>query len=280
MNFITKSTKTNCIVASVITGLLLITLVMLSTLITISNSSKIVMSLIYTVSLLLVMLIWEGIIKIKVFADYKYQNKMLCADGIISICMGVLLIVCSILFGTLQASKALNGVLLESADIRIFLTIFLAIVAIWKGFIAFQALKQKHFNSWCEFVFTALWLILAVLCLITMLITKIKVIAWIIISIGWLLIMFTLFYMIFSYTIKVPNYLQTDKAVEIYEEEQEEIQREQEIEAAKLNKKLGIKVNREFTIKEKLKKLKDLKDCELISEKEYEKKKAEVLSEF
>lgn len=57
MKFISKSTKTTCIVASVLTGLALITLIMLSTLLEISSVSKTLMCFIYTVSLMLVLLI-------------------------------------------------------------------------------------------------------------------------------------------------------------------------------------------------------------------------------
>ena len=130
MKFITKSTKIQSIVASVLTALALITLVMLSSLLSISNISKLTMTFIYTVSLVLILLIWHGILQIKVFNDYKSQKKLLCTDGIIDLCMGALIIICSVLFGVLQASKILNGVIIQTADIRIFLTCFLGFMFI------------------------------------------------------------------------------------------------------------------------------------------------------
>lgn len=57
MKFITRSTKIQSIVASVLTALALITLIMLSTLLEISNVSKLTMTFIYTVSLVLALLI-------------------------------------------------------------------------------------------------------------------------------------------------------------------------------------------------------------------------------
>ena len=52
MNFITKSTKVRCIAASVITGIALITLIMLSSLLTLSTMNKTLMCFIYTTALI------------------------------------------------------------------------------------------------------------------------------------------------------------------------------------------------------------------------------------
>lgn len=130
MKFLAKSTKTSCVVASVLTGLLLITLIMLSTLLSISSVSKTTMTFIYTICLVLILLIWHGILQIKVFNDYKSKRNYLCADGILSLCMGALLIVSGILLATLQLNDLIGDNLITgTADIRIFLTCFLAIIA-------------------------------------------------------------------------------------------------------------------------------------------------------
>ena len=57
MKFLSNSTKIKCIVASVLTGLALITLVMLTSLLTVTFQSKLTMSFIYTISLMLILLI-------------------------------------------------------------------------------------------------------------------------------------------------------------------------------------------------------------------------------
>lgn len=146
MNFLTRKTKTTCIIASVLTALALITLVMLSSLLTITNVNRTIMCLIYSVCLMLILLMWEGTLQIKVFNDYKSQKKLLCADGIIDLFMGALIIICSILFGVLQASKIVRGVIIQTADIRIFLTCFLSIMFIWKLIISILSIKEKRFN--------------------------------------------------------------------------------------------------------------------------------------
>lgn len=56
MNFLTRKTKTTCIIASVLTALALITLVMLSSLLTITTASRTVLCLIYSVCLMLILL--------------------------------------------------------------------------------------------------------------------------------------------------------------------------------------------------------------------------------
>lgn len=110
MKFITNSTKIKCIVASALTGLALITLIMLSTLLNIGTSAKLLMTFIYTASLMLILLLWQGILQIDVFKDYKSKRNYLCADGILSICMSALLMISAILLGSLQAGEVIAGI--------------------------------------------------------------------------------------------------------------------------------------------------------------------------
>ena len=133
MKFITKSTKIQSIVASVLTALALITLVMLSSLLEVTNSTKLIVSFVFTVSLLVILLIWHGILQIKVFNDYKCKRNYLCADGILSLCMGALIIISSALFSIIQLGKLNpnnNIINLGSSDIRIFISCFLGVIAI------------------------------------------------------------------------------------------------------------------------------------------------------
>lgn len=280
MNLVTRSTKTNCIVASVMTALLMITLIMLSSLMTISSSSKVLMCLIYTVSLMFILLLWEGALQIKVFNDYKSKNSLLCADGVVSLCMGALLIICSVLFGAIQASKVFNGILLTSTDIRVFLTVFLAVIGIWKSILCAYSIKRKEFNWWCEAGFAVLWLSLSIMTLVSMYVPNLTSIAWLIISFGWALIVLNLFYMNYSYVLRNPEYLLTQEAIEIHDKEIADKKRAEEVAIAKENRKLGIKTNKDLTIKEKLRKLKDLRDLDLITEENYQEKKSEILEDF
>ena len=266
MNFLTRKTKTTCIIASVLTALALITLVMLSSLLTLTTASRTVMCLIYSVCLMLVLLMWEGTLQIKVFNDYKSQKKLLCADGIIDLCMGALIIICSILFGVLQASKIVSGIVIQTTDIRIFLTCFLGIMFIWKLVLVFISGKEKRFNWWIELILAMLWLVLTILTCASMFTSDLINNSWLIVSISWILITVNIFYMLFSYVIKEPKYLETEKAISILEEEQLDAK------FIKLGKPTG--TNR---LQEKLRKLKDLKDNGLITDEDYESKKKQLL---
>lgn len=280
MKFLAKSTKTSCVVASVLTGLLLITLIMLSTLLSISSVSKVTMTFIYTVCLVLILLIWHGILQIKVFNDYKSKRNYLCADGILSLCMGALLIVSGILLATLQLDqlRAEEGILIGSSDIRIFLTCFLAIIAFWKLAVMIISIKEKHFNWWCEMLFMIFWLVLAALCLTSMFVKGqiLTNIIWTIVGFSWVLIVLTIFYMLYSYVIKTPNYLETEEAIQLKQEEIEETKLRKE----KLRNKIEVKSTTGSGLQDKLKKLKELRDNQLITEEEYQDKKAELLERF
>lgn len=269
MDFIRGRTKTNSIVASVLTGLALITLIMLSTLLNITSTTRTIMCLIYTVALLLILCIWEGILEINVFADYKMQRKYLCADGIVSICMGVLLVICSILFGALQAVPIIKGSGLVTTDIRIFLSVFLFIMAIWKGVVLILSIKEKRFNWWYELVNTLLWLALAIICSVSMVLKNLNVIAWLTVSFGWALIAINIVGVLISYVIKSPQYLETERAKKIVEEEIQKVElHKTQISSAKISTN---------SVESKLKKLKELKDQKLISEEEYKNKKKDLL---
>lgn len=274
MKFITKSTKVRCVIASAMTALALITLIMLSSLLSISNTSKTIMCFIYTVSLMLILLLWQGWLQIKVFNDYKSQRNYLCADGILSLCMGALLVVSGILFSILQIDKVIEGTIIGTSDIRIFLTCFLLVIAFWKVFVTILSFKEKHFNAWCELLFSVLWFALGIICLITMFVSNLEPLIWVIVSISWALIALNIFYMLFSYVIKTPTYLETEEAINIYNEEIEE----ERIRKEKIQNKNNPSTS--FRLQEKLKKLKDLRDNNLITEEEYNQKKSQLLDTF
>ena len=274
MEFITKSTRVRSIVASAITGVALITLIMLSSLLQLGDTKRNVMCLIYTVSLLLILICWHGIIQIKVFNDYKCQNKHLCADGVLSICLSSLLAISSILFGILQVSKVIEGGFIKGAetDIRIFLIVFLAVMFIWKLAIMIVSMKKKRFNWWCDMLFAICWLALTAT-VITSLFFKgagLETISWIGSVIGWLLIITTIVYTLYSYVFKQPSYLETPRAVEIKTKEQEDYEMRQR----RLDSSIGISENK---IEDKLRKLKELAEQGYITTQEYNKRRKELL---
>lgn len=129
-------------------------------------------------------------------------------------------------------------------------------------------------------LFTVCWITLSVLCLVSMFIpfNSINLIVWLIVAFGWALIIVNIFYMLYSYVCLVPTYLETQEAIDIKQEELDEIKRQKEKDLyIATSKNSNVK---QTAIQDKLKKLKDLKELGLITEDDYEVKKAEILSKF
>ena len=77
--------------------------------------------------------------------------------------------------------------------------------------------------------------------------------------------------MLFSYVIKKPKYLETEEAIE---------EKREELEEKRLEKEKVISKNTSttsFRAQEKLRKLKELKDNDLITLEDYETKKKQIL---
>lgn len=72
--------------------------------------------------------------------------------------------------------------------------------------------------------------------------------------------------MLFSYVIKTPNYLETEDAIKELKEKEESKQEKN--------------ITTSFRLQEKLKKLKDLKELNLITDEEYTSKKNQLLDTF
>lgn len=111
---------------------------------------------------------------------------------------------------------------------------------------------------------------LSILCLVSMLVNKNAVtgILWSIVAFSWALIILTIFYILYSYIIKTPKYLETEEAIQELKEELEEKQAKKEKDQ---------KISSSSRLQEKLRKLKDLKDNGLITEEEYNQKKNQLL---
>lgn len=280
MTFITRSTKTNCIVAASVIGVLLLTLIMVSTLINVSYKTKVLITFVYAISVLVITLFWYGILRLKVFSNYKCQNKLLCADGVISIVMSVLLLICGILFGVLQISTILDGGAIIGSDIRIFIASFIGLLAAWRVLIFILACVKKHFDCWYELVIAIAWVALTVICILSMFCLTLDITAWLAVSFSWLLVLTYLSNVLHSYAISNPQYLETAEAVEILKKEQADLEAEQQFVKAKMLKKATSSRDLEMKsdINSKLVKLRELKDLGLISAEDYKRKKDDILS--
>lgn len=119
-------------------------------------------------------------------------------------------------------------------------------------------------------LFMVFWLMLSVLCLVSMFVSNsvLSSVLWSIVAFSWALIILTIFYILYSYIIKTPKYLETEEAIQELKEELEEKQAKKEKDQ---------KISSSSRLQEKLRKLKDLKDNDLLTEEEYNQKKNQLL---
>ena len=277
MEFLKRATKVKCIVASVITALALITLIMLVSLLGMSDNGNTMLCFIFTISLFLVLLIWQGVIQIQVFNDYKSQDKCLCADGILNICMGTLIVICTVLWGILQASDVINGIKLLTTDIRVFVFIFMIVLFIWKFILSIKSIKEKRFNCLLELLICIFWLSYAIFILLSMYLSSLFASAWVIIINGWILIALSIWFILYSYVIKEPKYLETEKGFDILAEEKR-IQEIKKFEDDCIYEEDYIPENK-LSTQEKLQELKNLRAINLINKEDYDKLKEKILAD-
>lgn len=284
-DFIKKSTKTNVIVASVIAGIALISLVMLILLLS-PETNKGFLSFLFSIILVFVITFWFGILQIKVFNDYKGQRKYLCAEGIFIICLTVLIVITGILFATIQGATAFGAGLVDTIDIRWFIAVFLLGFSVWKACVVAMSLKEKRFNWWLELAIAVLWVGLSVLTIVSIFSTgdAINSILWGFVIVSWLLIITYITYLLMTYIFKKPTYLETEKAFELAKTEA----RQKSERLARANAMMGggyVPHTAEKTetkkddLETKLKKLDDLLAKNILTKEEYDEKRKQIIKE-
>lgn len=219
--FIKKGSKTSCITASVISGIALISLVMILLLVQVDTDAKALVAFFFTTALVFIITFWVGILQIKIFSDYKSQRKYLCAEGIFIICLTVLIIITAILFRILQADVVFGTGTLETVDIRWFIAVFLLGYTVWKGTVVALALREKRFNWLLELIIAVIWLAMSVLTVVSIFTTgnALVNILWIFMAVGWALIITYIVYLLTTYIFNKPVYLETPEAFEILKKE-------------------------------------------------------------
>lgn len=219
--FIKKGSKTSCITASVISGIALISLIMILLLVQVDTEAKALLAFLFTTVLVFIITFWVGILQIKIFSDYKSQRKYLCAEGIFIICLTVLIIITAVLFRILQADVVFGTGTLETVDIRWFIAVFLLGYTVWKATVVSLALKEKRFNWLLELIIAVIWLAMSVLTVVSIFTTgnALVNILWIFMAVGWALIITYIVYLLTTYIFNKPVYLETPEAFEILKKE-------------------------------------------------------------
>ena len=269
--FIKKETRASAVVLSIMLGIAVILLTMIGLI----TGKFIEISTIGSPIIVLLGAIFLGSIQIRVFSNYKAQKKFLCADGIFSICLTVLIGLAAIIYIGVQ-----NAVF----DLRYVIFAFTTIFAVWKICVAVIAFKNKHFNAIIELILALLWLGSGAGIFLTTYANLFATGIYLMSIANYLLTLATIFYMLFSYVFKEPNFLVTEKALEI--QESEDLTRAERLNRfnARLNHqnvetKQEQKNKAELSLEEKLQKLQNLKEKGFISEEEFESRKKDILDE-
>ncbi len=265
--FLTRDTKVFSVVTSVLIAIALIVLVIIG----LMGGNFLDISVIGSSVIVFIVGIFLGSMQIKVFTDYKSQKKYLCADGIFNICLTVLVAISALVFLLVRESQF---------DLRYFIFVFAIAFAVWKIVIAVYGFKNKRFNAFVELLIAIFWIISGISVLITTLISNNTSIYLLCVS-NYLLGITTIFYILYSYVFKDPNFLETPEALDLLKKEQEERQQRLNRFNNRFNSYQPPVQNDETKesddLEDKLSKLKSLKDKNFITEEEYEKRKKELL---
>lgn len=292
--FLKKDTRRSIVIMSVFAALVAIALVMISILIPAPTGGipKSIIICIISLFALFTLSIWNGVIQIKVFNDYKGQRKALCAEGIFDICLTVLVVISFVLFSMFQVKVIIDEEnILSVVDLRYFIGVFVAAFAFWKVFSIVTAVKEKRKNLWIEILICALWLILAVAVFLSVSSLS-DAIGWIGAIVSVLLVGSMTLFNLYSYIFFEPTYLVTEEALAILEKDNAD-------RAARMNRLAALQnggivaqpqiiqvaqptenKQEKESVEDKLAKLEDLKAKGLITEEEYAEKRKKIIDNF
>ena len=265
--FLKRETKVFSLVTSILIAIALLVLVIAGMI----GGNFLNFSVIGSSVIAFISAIFMGAMQIRVFSNYKSQKKYLCADGIFYICLTILVLV-----------SAISYVLVSNAqvDLRYFIFVFGLAFALWKIFIGVLGFKNKYYNAFAEIIIALFWILSAVGVLLTINVELEQIGLYLLCVSNYLLGIATIFYILFSYVFKEPNFLITDEAIAIFDKEESERQQ-------RLNRFGGRYVvennsqqsdnQKKENLEDKLAKLQTLKEKKFITEEEYEKRKQALL---
>ncbi len=206
--------------------------------------------------------IFIGSMQIKVFGDYKKQNKSLCADGIFYICLAVLISITNTIAGIMNNQLVASGIIM----------VFASMFAFWKFIMFIIALKLRAHNALLELIVAFTWGMLGVANGMGATDTS----AVIAIGASYAICIFSVVYMLYSYVFREPRYLATEKGYAIALQQQADRQRRQSMfDTGYAN----TAPQSSSTAEDKLAKLKSLHDKGFITDQEYSARKSAILDQ-
>ena len=148
MDFLTGKTKVRTIILNSLMIIALVTLAALSTLLNLTPHGRLLMCTIYSVVLVSLVLLVQGLLQLSAFKDYKCQNKYLCAQGIINIVVAILISVLGLLHLIFGANVLI--------DIRYYIHTLTLLYFIWNSINVINSYKEHRFNFILDIISTAL----------------------------------------------------------------------------------------------------------------------------
>ena len=235
----------------------------------------------------------HGITQLAVVRDYRASHRYLTMDGITHICLTVIIALASILYLITAAVRQTSET--AAFDFRYMVAVFIFAVAAWQCVVSAIAFRRRHFNAPVEALLALSYVASGIGVLGQSGFKSRDAADTFLLVADFVLCAVTLFYLLFSYVFRAPDYLVTEEGMQALRQEQESrAQRAARFAAYAQQPGVPLYPQSPATpaasasptvpcgadITERLAKLKSLFDAGLISEAEYQAKRQELLSEL
>lgn len=284
--FLRKETRVSTVVWSIIC---IIAIIMLTLLALMLNKREI--AVVGSVVLALCLSFVHGITQLTVLRDYRSSHRYLSMDGIMHICLTVIIAMASVLYLIVEAIRATGAVIASSFDFRYMVAVFIFAVAVWQCVVTYIAFRRRHFNAPVEALLAVSYVVSGVGVIGQATFRQEDTAAVFLLIADFLLCAVTLFYLLFSYVFHSPEYLVTEEGVQALRREAEmQAQRAARFAPFAAPPQPGqptyppqmpgapAEPDPREDIADRLIKLKNLYDAGVISGDEYQEKRRELLS--
>ncbi len=286
--FLRRETRVSTVVWSVIC---IIAAIMLTLLALMLDNVKI--AVVGSVVLALILSFVHGITQLAVVRDYRASHRYLSVDGILHICLTIVIALASVLYLVSQAILAAADSP-SSFDFRYVVAVFIFVVAAWQCCVAVIAFRGRHFNAPVEALLALSYIASGIGVLGQSGFSDGVAADRFLLIADFVLCAVTLVYLLVSYVFRSPDYLVTEEGLQTLRREQElQAQRAARFAgfgapqppqapysaapAAPTSPNAAAQSGAVGDITARLAKLKNLFEAGLISESEYRAKRQELI---
>ena len=214
--FLRKETRVSTVVWSIIC---IIAIIMMTLLALMLNKREI--AVVGSVVLALCLSFVHGITQLSVLRDYRSSHRYLSMDGIMHICLTVIIAMASVLYLIVEGIRAGGADIASSFDFRYMVAVFIFAVAVWQCVVTYIAFRRRHFNAPVEALLAASYVISGVGVIGQATFHHEDTAAVFLLAADFLLCAVTLFYLLFSYVFRSPEYLVTEEGMQALRREAE-----------------------------------------------------------